>query len=159
MKNGLGTLALTPFQVYPCPTNLPVVSEQVWPPISATSGQFFTLLLANSLLKALKTLTPPLQLVSLWKGKGIYWLLTVCLTMLICLYLVISTKYLNKIYFLSVCMSNISKMWNNKMLSNFINDQEPKCILMSMVCLPSLYLEEFVFSFDNIESDSQHGLL
>lgn len=123
------------------------VPVEVCPPISATSGKFFTLPLASSLLKPLQTLIPPFQLISLWKGKDIYWLLPVCPTMLICLYLVISTKYLNKIYLLSVCMSDISKMWNSKMLSNFINDQEPKCILISIICLPSLYLEEFVFSF------------
>lgn len=123
------------------------VPEEVCSPISATSGQFFTLPLACSLLKPLQTLIPPFQLIILWKGKDIYWLLPVCPTMLICLYLVISTKYLNKIYFLSVCMSDISKMWNSKMLSNFIDDQEPKCILRSIICLPSLYLEEFVFSF------------
>lgn len=89
------------------------VPEEVCPPILATSGQFFTLPLPNSLLKPLQTLIPPFQLISLWKGNDIYWLLTVCLTMLICLYLVISTKYLNKIYFLSVCIFDISKMWNS----------------------------------------------
>lgn len=122
------------------------VPEEVCPPISATSGQFFTLPLPNSLLKPLQTLIPPFQLIGLWKGNDIYWLSTVCLTMLICLYLVISTKYLNKFYFLSVCIFDISKMWNSKILSNFINYQEPKCILISIICLPSLYLEEFVFS-------------
>lgn len=139
MKNGLVSPALIPSQIYPCPWgSVSTNFSNIWAVLHLATSQFF--------IKAFTDIDSSFPTNKLVKRNDIYWLLTVCLTMLICLHLVISTKYLNKIYFLSVCIFDISKMWNSKILSNFINDQEPKCILISIICLPSLYFEEFVFS-------------